>query len=85
MYRVLGQVLVMVVTPSWSNSFSSANVLSAVVRVITSETRGLDVSADRILKKYAVVGPLHLGPPSACTMCPTLLDFWASPTDIHVS
>jgi hypothetical protein len=64
-YRLLHQVLVVVVSRAHSNVFSSLNLAAAISRLLVAEAKSIELTPERLLKKYAQVckDRLHL----ACT------------------
>jgi hypothetical protein len=64
-YRLLHQVLVVVVSRAHSNVFSSLNLVAAISRLLIAEAKSIELTPERLLKKYAQVGrtnsKLHCG------------------------
>lgn len=57
MYRLLNQVLVVVVSRSHANVFANLNLVAAISRLLVAELRSVEVTPERLLKKYAQVTP----------------------------
>jgi hypothetical protein len=55
-YRLLHQVLVIVVSRAHSNVFASLNLTAAISRLLVAEVKSVELTADKLLKKYAQVG-----------------------------
>lgn len=54
-YRLLNQVLVVVVSRSHANVFANLNLVAAISRLLVAELRSVEVTPERLLKKYAQV------------------------------
>ncbi|KAF8065809.1 hypothetical protein HT031_002869 [Scenedesmus sp. PABB004] len=54
-YRLLHQVLVVVVSAAGANVFSSLNLASGVSRLLVAEAKTVELTPERVLKKYAQV------------------------------
>lgn len=52
-YRLIHQVLVIVVSRAHANVFSSLNLASAISRLLVAEAKSIELTAERLLKKYA--------------------------------
>jgi hypothetical protein len=57
-YRLLHQVLVVVVSRAHANVFSSLNLVAAISRLLVAEAKSIELTPERLLKKYAQVGEL---------------------------
>lgn len=60
-YRLLGSVLIIVVARCHANVFSCLNLASAISRLLVAESKSVDVSPQRLLKKYAQVRARNAG------------------------
>lgn len=56
MYRVVGGVFIIAITRAGANTFAALNLVSAVTRLLCAECKTVDLTAARILKRYAQVG-----------------------------
>uniref|UniRef100_A0A383W124 MHD domain-containing protein n=1 Tax=Tetradesmus obliquus TaxID=3088 RepID=A0A383W124_TETOB len=54
-YRLLHQVLVVVVSRAHANVFSSLNLVAAISRLLVAEAKSIELTPERLLKKYAQV------------------------------
>jgi hypothetical protein len=63
-YRLLHQVLVVVVSRAHANVFSSLNLVAAISRLLVAEAKSIELTSERLLKKYAQV---------CCSVC---TQFW---------
>jgi hypothetical protein len=54
-YRLLHQVLVVVVSRAHANVFSSLNLVAAISRLLVAEAKSIELTQERLLKKYAQV------------------------------
>jgi hypothetical protein len=54
-YRLVGQVLIIVLTHGQENAFASLNVVNAVTRLLVVECRAVDITPGTIEKRYAQV------------------------------
>jgi hypothetical protein len=54
-YRLLHQVLVVVVSRAHGNVFSSLNLVAAISRLLVAEAKSIELTPERLLKKYAQV------------------------------
>lgn len=55
-YRLLHGVLVIVVSRSHANVFASLNLVAAISRLLVAELKSVEITPERLLKKYAQVG-----------------------------
>lgn len=54
-YRLLHGVLVIVVSRSHSNVFANLNLVAAISRLLVAELKSVEITPERLLKKYAQV------------------------------
>jgi hypothetical protein len=54
-YRVVGGVFIIAVTRAGANPFAALNLVVAVTRLLCAECKTVDLTAARILKRYAQV------------------------------
>jgi hypothetical protein len=52
---MIGQICAMVITPLGANSFRSLNLLERVVRVVTFDFKSVELSPDRLEKRFPEV------------------------------
>ncbi len=55
-YRLVGQVLVLIITRAHDNVFASLNMVLSITRLLVAECKTIEVSPDRIERRYAQVG-----------------------------
>lgn len=55
-YRLLHGVLVIVVSRSHANVFANLNLVAAISRLLVAELKSVEITSERLLKKYAQVG-----------------------------
>lgn len=58
-YRLLHQVLVVVVSRSHANVFANLNLVASISRLLVAEVKSVEVTPERLLKKYAQVRGLR--------------------------
>jgi hypothetical protein len=54
-YRLVHQVLVIVVSAAHANVLSCLNLAASISRLLVAEARSIELTQERILKKYAQV------------------------------
>mmetsp|Transcript_29038 Transcript_29038/g.64107 ORF Transcript_29038/g.64107 Transcript_29038/m.64107 type:complete len:590 (-) Transcript_29038:210-1979(-) len=54
-YRILNDLLVMLLVPSTKNAFSALDMLAHVVRVVMSGSNNAEISLERLQRKYAEI------------------------------
>jgi hypothetical protein len=54
-YRLVNAVYVMVVTAPTANAFLCVQLLDAVTKILVASAKGVDVTADKIARKYQEV------------------------------
>lgn len=54
-YRLLHGVLVIVVSRSHANVFSNLNLVAAISRLLVAELKSVEITPERVIKKYAQV------------------------------
>lgn len=54
-YRIVGQLMIMVVSGPWANTMSLVSLASAIARVAVMEVRAPDMPVDRVEKKLPEV------------------------------
>jgi hypothetical protein len=54
-YRLLHGVLVIVVSRSHANVFANLNLVAAISRLLVAELKSVEITPERLLKKYAQV------------------------------
>lgn len=59
MYRLLHQVLVIVVSRAHANVFSCLNLAAGISRLLVAEAKSIELTPERLLKKYAQVSGSH--------------------------
>lgn len=60
-YRLVNAVYAMVVTDPAANVFLCVQLLEAVTKVLVAMGKGVDVTADKVTKKYKEVSERELG------------------------
>ncbi|KAL6761513.1 hypothetical protein V8C86DRAFT_2534919 [Haematococcus lacustris] len=56
-YRLVGAILVLVLVPLVTNTWHALHLLDKVVRVVTLDYQALELTKERVEKRYAEVGP----------------------------
>ena len=59
MYRLVHMVYAMVVAPAAANVFFALQLLEPVTRLLIAASRGVEVTPDKLTKRYSEVSP-HL-------------------------
>lgn len=59
-YRLLHGVLLIVVSRSHANVFSNLNLVAAISRLLVAELKSVEITPERVIKKYAQVCS-HMG------------------------
>lgn len=54
-YRLLHQVLIVVVSRAHSNVFSCLNLAAGISRLLVAEAKSIELTPERLLRKYAQV------------------------------